>query len=85
VYSLNPGLTEMLAKERSADLSRQAALVHRSENRSGKRRSLKKAAGWALVDIGLHLAVPRHGAGPRPAVVRRRRLTPSRTPVRVVR
>jgi hypothetical protein len=62
VYSLNPALTEMLAKERVADLNRcsgeQRRLVRLNSGRLG---SVKRAAGWALVEVGLRLAVPRHG------------------------
>lgn len=59
MYSFNPGLSEMLAKERMADLRSQGAGSRQSSPSFGRLRSLRKATGWALVEVGLHLAVPR--------------------------
>jgi hypothetical protein len=85
VYSLNPGLTEMLTKERLAELSRRGG--HGQRARSGFRtlRSFRNAAGWALVEIGLRLAVPRRGTAPRRSVVRRRSAVRSHAAVPVAR
>ena len=61
MYSLNPALTEMLAKQRAAELSRQSRHSDRPRPTTGRLGSFKKATGWALVEIGLRLAVPRRG------------------------
>jgi hypothetical protein len=58
VYSLNPALTEMLANERAADLNREAASSLRVGPKSRRPSSVRTAAGWAMVEIGLRLAVP---------------------------
>jgi hypothetical protein len=73
VYSLNPTMTEMLTKQRVSELSSQIALSRRSGLAEGERakrerlfrlRSVRKATGWALVELGLRLAVPRRRAVP---------------------
>jgi hypothetical protein len=73
VYSLNPTMTEMLTKQRVSELSSQIALSQRrglveGELAKGERlhrlRSVQKATGWALVELGLRLAVPRRSAVP---------------------
>jgi hypothetical protein len=69
VYSLNPALTEMVAKQRAAELSRQSRHSDRPRPTMGRLGSFKKATGWALVEIGLRLALPRPGLiRPRPPV-----------------
>jgi hypothetical protein len=70
MYSLNPALTEMLANERQADLRRQTAGPRRPSPPSGRVRSLRKATGWALVELGLRLAVPRRSREGRRVVAR---------------
>jgi hypothetical protein len=64
VYSLNPALIEMLAKERAAELARRPVQSLRPGPASRRSGSLRTAAGWAMVEIGLRLAVPRRGTGP---------------------
>jgi hypothetical protein len=65
VYSLNPTMTEMLTNQRVDEIGRQAAqcrLARLSRGRAPSRERLgsaRKATGWALVEIGLRLAVPR--------------------------
>jgi hypothetical protein len=71
VYSLNPTVTEMLTKQRVDDISRHTARCRRHQPsgaglasggelpRARKPRSVRRATGWALVEIGLRLAVPR--------------------------
>jgi hypothetical protein len=54
---MNPYLTELLARERRADLRRSARRYGHSVPR---RRPVRYRAGWALVAIGLALA---HGSG----------------------
>jgi hypothetical protein len=71
MYSLNPAMTEMLTDERIADLRRPKGL-RQSRPSFGSLRSLKKATGWALVEMGLRLAVPRRTLRGRRAVARRR-------------
>ncbi len=63
MYSLNPALTEMLANQRAAELSRQAAHPLRPGPGSRRSGSFRTATGWALIEIGLRLAVPRRGVG----------------------
>jgi hypothetical protein len=63
VYSLNPALTEMLATERAAELSRQAAHPLRPGAASRRSASFRTATGWALVEIGLRLVVSRRCIG----------------------
>jgi hypothetical protein len=50
---MNPYLTELLARERQADL-RRSARRHRPP--MPRRRPVRYRAGWALVAIGLALA-----------------------------
>jgi hypothetical protein len=73
VYSLSPTMTEMLTKQRVSELSSQIALSRQrglveGEPAKGERlhrlRSVQKATGWALVELGLRLAVPRRTAVP---------------------
>ena len=73
MYSLNPTMTEMLTKQRVSELSSQMSVSRRRlpagqelpETATLPRlRSVRKAAGWALVEIGLRLAVPRRGTAP---------------------
>jgi hypothetical protein len=81
VYSLNPALTEMLTTDRQAEIQRQATqrqatrrqAMQRRRPRpsSGRVRSLRKATGWALVEIGLRLAVPRRTSIARTGIARR--------------
>ncbi len=59
MYSLNPAVTEMLTRNRQIEMQRQAAQRRQPRPVPGGRRSFRKAAGWALVEIGLRLAVPR--------------------------
>jgi hypothetical protein len=54
---MNPYLTELLARERQADLRRSA---RRYRTPVPRRRPVRYRAGWALVAIGLALA---HGSG----------------------
>ena len=74
MYSLSPTMTEMLTKQRVSELSSQTALSRPRGPAEGERakrerlyrlRSVRKATGWALVDLGLRLAVPRRSAVPR--------------------
>ena len=73
MYSLNPTMTEMLTKQRVSELSSQIALSRPRGLVEGERakrerlyrlRSVRKATGWALVELGLRLAVPRRSAVP---------------------
>ena len=73
MYSLNPTMTEMLTKQRVSELSRQTVLSRPRRPAEGERakrerlyrlRSARKATGWALVELGLRLAVPRRSAAP---------------------
>ena len=65
MYSLNPTMTEMLTNQRVDEIGRHAAQCRRArlsrESVSSRERlgSARKATGWALVEIGLRLAVPR--------------------------
>jgi hypothetical protein len=70
MYSLNPGLTEMLANERIADLGRDRAAIRPSRPSFDRLRWLKNAAGWALVEVGLRLVVSRRSHDNRPVVSR---------------
>jgi hypothetical protein len=70
MYSLNPGLTEALANERIADLRRHGAGSRQSTPSFGRLRTLKKATGWALVEVGLRLALPRRSLDGRRGVAR---------------
>ena len=74
MYSLNPTMTEMLTQQRVSELSSQIALSRRSgraerelakKERLYRLHSLQKATGWALVELGLRLALPRRSAVPR--------------------
>ena len=58
MYSLNPAVTEMLTTDRLAEIQRQATQCRRPRRASGRTRSLRRAMGWALVEMGLRLAVP---------------------------
>ena len=97
MYSLNPTMTEMLTKQRVSELSSQIALSQRrglveGELAKGERlhrlRSVQKATGWALVELGLRLAVPRRHDVPGTHVVpganavRGRNTVPGRVTVR---
>jgi hypothetical protein len=97
VYSLNPTMTEMLTKQRVSELTSQIAPSWRRgliEGELAKRdrlyrlRSVQKAAGWALVELGLRLAVPRRSgrpgahALPGADAVRSRNTVPGRVTVR---
>ena len=73
MYSLNPTMTEMLTQQRVSELSSQIALSRRSgraerelakKERLYRLHSLQKATGWALVELGLRLALPRRSAVP---------------------
>jgi hypothetical protein len=59
MYSLSPGLSEMLANERIADLSRDRAALRPSRPSFGRLRTFRIVTGWTLVAVGLRLAVPR--------------------------
>jgi hypothetical protein len=79
MYSLNPGLSEMLANGRIADLNRDGAGLRLSRPSFGRLRSVRNATGWALVEVGLRLAVPRRSHDGRRAIVRQHtavRVTP---------
>jgi hypothetical protein len=71
VYSLNPAVTEMLTTDRLAEIHRQAAQCRRPRPASGRAGSLRRATGWALVEVGLRLAVPRRTIVGRPGTARR--------------
>ncbi len=72
MYSLNPGLSEMLANERIGDLRRDGAGLRPSRPGFGRLRTLRNATGWALVEVGLRLAVPRRVRDDRRVAARRR-------------
>ena len=65
MYSLNPTMTEMLTNQRVDEMGRRAAQCRRarlsrgSASSKGRLGAARKATGWALVEIGLRLAVPR--------------------------
>jgi hypothetical protein len=91
VYSLNPTMTEMLAKQRLSELSGQMAPSWRRRLAEGERRkrerlyrlrSVQKATGWALVEIGLRLAVPRRHVVPGVSAVHGASTVPGRVTVR---
>ena len=72
--SQNPALVEALAKDRAAELRRQAARrVPARAKRSAPRvaGAARRGAGWLLVDLGLWLAVPRRRVGHTVARVQR--------------
>ncbi len=75
---MNPGLMEMLAKDRTTELNAAAAnRASRSAVRTGidtrpapsrsgprlRRANLQRAIGWFLVSVGLRLAMPRTPTG----------------------
>jgi hypothetical protein len=64
VYSLNPAVTEMLTTDRLVEIQRQTAQRRQARPVPRGRPSFRKAAGWALVEIGLRLAVPRRTVVP---------------------
>ncbi len=81
MYSLNPAVTEMLTRNRQIEMHRQAAQRRQPRPVPGGGRSFRKAAGWALVEIGLRLAVPhRTVVGPHRQSIRPHRASaPHRT------
>jgi hypothetical protein len=70
VYSLIPTMSEILTNQRVDEIRREAARSRAAQCRPGRMSegnvarqgrlgSARKATGWALVEIGLRLAVPR--------------------------
>lgn len=62
MYSLNPWMTENLTNDRVAELNRHAAQSKRRRSSGARRPSIRHATGWALVELGLRIAVRRRGA-----------------------
>lgn len=91
MYSLNPTMTEMLANQRVDEMSRRVAQCRRarlsrgSASSRGRLHSVRKAAGWALVEIGLRLAVPRRSRARGGRAVLDRRTAARQTDLQVAR
>ena len=66
MYSFNPAMAEMLTNERVAELKGQGMACARHPHQLHRLRSLRHRTGWALVEIGLRLALPRRSAVPVP-------------------
>jgi len=59
MYSINPGLVGPLVNDHMTELRRSAA-SRATRAELPNRRSLRRAAGWFLVSLGLRLVMPRH-------------------------
>ncbi len=59
MHSMNPGLAGALVNDHLAELRRSAA-SRATRGELPNRRSLRRAAGWFLVSLGLRLVLPRH-------------------------
>jgi hypothetical protein len=53
---MHPYLKEQLARERARELRMQAQRARPGHRRPGPRGSVRRRAGWTLVEIGLRLA-----------------------------
>ena len=70
----NPALVESLAKDHLGELRRTAAAAAQARRGDGRARVLdlaRRRAGWALVDVGLHLVGASIAARRSPATERR--------------
>jgi len=55
----NPALLRAIARDRVADLHQSARPVARDRRAGRAAWTIRHAAGWLLVDVGLRLALPR--------------------------
>jgi hypothetical protein len=73
MYSINPGLLAALTEDRAAELRRCAGSARDRQEPARRpagdgaelrRSALRRAAGWALVSLGLRLVLPRRSVLP---------------------
>jgi hypothetical protein len=56
MHPMHPYMSEQLAREHARELRMQAQRARPRSRRPGPRRSVRRRAGWTLVEIGLRLA-----------------------------
>jgi hypothetical protein len=64
--AMNPATAEAIARAHLVEARRPRMTVPKPERHAPRRRSVRCATGWFLVNLGLRLALPRRSLAPTP-------------------